>query len=114
MSAFECESGSNGAAWRPRYSCQRTSGRLSAMALVSCWMATAVGQQPPVISLQPASQSVSVGAIASLRAIAVGTAPLRYEWRLGETVLVGETNATLSITNVQVSQAGGYQLHVTN
>ncbi len=43
-----------------------------------------------------------------------GTAPLVYQWTLNTTNISGATNATLVLTNVQLSQAGTYAVTVNN
>ena len=46
--------------------------------------------------------------------IAAGCAPLGYQCQLASTNLPGATNATLTLTNVALAQAGSYQVVVTN
>jgi hypothetical protein len=43
-----------------------------------------------------------------------GTPPLSYQWSFGGSALDGATNATLTLTNVQFSQAGDYSVVITN
>src|SRR6185369_8397213 len=44
-----------------------------------------------------------------------GTAPLSYQWYFNtNTLLTDATNAALTLTNVQFSDAGGYSVIVTN
>jgi hypothetical protein len=45
---------------------------------------------------------------------ASGSAPLSYQWQFNGTNLDGATAETLSLTNVQSDQAGGYNAVVTN
>src|SRR5206468_3651291 len=45
---------------------------------------------------------------------ASGDAPLSYQWYLGSVALGQGTNATLTFTNAQASQAGGYSVVVAN
>jgi sugar lactone lactonase YvrE len=80
---------------------------------VSVYQNLAPFSGPPVITLQPASQAVSVGGTASLSVAASGGG-LGYEWSFNETNLSGATNASLVLTNFQLSQAGDYQVVVTN
>ena len=69
----------------------------------------------PVITVQPVSQSVAVGQTAVFSVTAVGTQPLRYQWYFNtNTPLAWGTNATLTITNVQLSHAGKYSVTVSN
>jgi hypothetical protein len=49
-----------------------------------------------------------------LSVTATGTAPLAYQWSFGATWLVGETNSELPIGNADFTNAGNYQVTVTN
>ena len=69
---------------------------------------------PPVITSQPANQTVCVGGTASFSVTATGTPPLNYQWNFNGTNLAGATDATLTLTNVQLSQVGCYAVLVTN
>ena len=69
---------------------------------------------PPVITTPPQSQTVIQGQNASFWVVASGTAPLSYQWNINGTPLVGATNASLALTNVQATDAGGYTVVVTN
>ncbi len=70
-----------------------------------------VGSQ---IMVQPTDQEVPVGAAANFSVVASGTAPLSYQWLFNDTNLDGAVAATLSLTNVQLEQAGSYSVVVTN
>src|SRR6185503_13892802 len=51
----------------------------------------------------------------SFTAAASGTAPLHYQWYYNiNTELFGKTNSTLTLSNVQTNQSGGYFVVVTN
>ena len=69
---------------------------------------------PPAITQQPVSQTVFAGNTALFTAAASGTAPLAYQWEVNGTNVSGATNATLTLANVQMAQAGNYALLVTN
>ena len=69
---------------------------------------------PPSISSQPTNQTLLAGQTASFNVTASGTAPLSYQWRFGTTNIANATNATLTLTNVQLSLAGNYSVLVTN
>ncbi|MEI8288547.1 MAG: FG-GAP-like repeat-containing protein [Verrucomicrobiota bacterium] len=69
---------------------------------------------PPQIISQPANQSVQIGGTANFTTSAGGSSPLSYQWIFNGTNLAGATNATLTLTNVQSSQAGNYAVSVTN
>ncbi len=91
---------------------------LSATEVAAIYAAGAAGKcqdsMPPVITLQPASLEASVGSDATIRAGANGAAPLAYQWQLDGTNLPEETNATLVLSNVTATQAGGYSVFVAN
>ncbi|MFZ0828064.1 MAG: immunoglobulin domain-containing protein [Verrucomicrobiia bacterium] len=77
--------------------------------------------QPPVITTQPASQTVGVGTSVNLSASGTGTFPFYLQWqRYGVDVvnggnISGATNsATLTISSAQLTNAGAYWLIVTN
>ncbi len=73
-----------------------------------------------VLTQQPMSQTVGLGSIVNFSVTAVGMAPLSYRWQLDGTDLVngahisGATNSTLTITNAQPGDDGGYSVIVTN
>src|SRR6185369_14061839 len=69
---------------------------------------------PPAITLQPRSQSVSLGANVTFRVTATGTPPLSFQWRWNETPVDGATLSTLALTNVTLSRAGAYDAIVSN
>jgi hypothetical protein len=68
----------------------------------------------PVITSQPTNETVAVGGTASFTVVAGGTLPLSYEWNFNGTNISGATNSTLTLTNVQSTQAGNYTVLVTN
>ena len=76
--------------------------------------------QLPMIVTQPASQQILLGGSATFTAGAVGQAPLGYQWYFDGAALTdggrisGSTTTNLSIANVQSTDAGSYQLFVSN
>jgi hypothetical protein len=68
----------------------------------------------PTINSQPASASVNVGGNASFSVSATGTPAPTYQWRKDGADLTGQTNATLSLSNVQSTNAGNYTVVVSN
>ena len=70
---------------------------------------------PPSIITQPSNQTAVAGANVSLTVQATGSAPLNYQWYLGQTnSLAGTDTATLSLTNVQPANAGSYSVVLAN
>ena len=72
--------------------------------------------QPPVFVTQPtpATLTSGVGQSATFQALASGSGTLTYQWRKNGTPLDGKTSPTLTLTNLQTSDAGNYTVAVTN
>ena len=70
--------------------------------------------QPPVVTTQPTNLSLNIGQTATFTVVATGTAPLTYQWQKYSTVIPGATSATLTLTNVQMSDIGSYGVKITN
>lgn len=68
----------------------------------------------PTIVAQPPSVFVRPGSATNLTVVAVGDAPLRYQWFFQGAPLSNATNATLSLVNVQAAQEGLYLVEVAN
>ncbi len=68
----------------------------------------------PSIIKEPTNQAVNVGGTASFVVVATGTSPLSYQWSVNSTNIANATNAMLTLANVQLNQAGGYSVVVTN
>lgn len=74
----------------------------------------AVVAYPPVIVLQPVSQTVPEGQGFTLTVGAEGTAPLSYQWRLNGVDLPGATSSTYSVVAATASDGGSYSVRVSN
>ena len=92
--------------------CQDNSGTSNEGARVAFYVVTLT--HAPSITNQPASQVVTVGSNVTFTVGALGNPPLRYAWRLNGTPLSNKTNATLTIPNVQLTNAGDYSVVVTD
>ena len=68
----------------------------------------------PVITTQPQPAALSAGATANFTVTAAGAAPLAYQWLKDGVEVVGATNASFSITSVQVANVGYYAVRVSN
>lgn len=72
------------------------------------------------ITGQPLSRFVQLGSNTSFTVTAIGQAPLSYQWYFNgapladDARLTGSATATLNISDVQVSDGGGYRVAVTN
>ena len=64
---------------------------------------------PPVLGqTNMPDQTVAVGSMVTFSPPASGVVPFTYQWTLNGTNLPGQTNASLTISNVQSSDAGSY------
>jgi hypothetical protein len=68
----------------------------------------------PIITIQPISKAVSLGATASFSVAVTDTNPITFQWSRNFSALPGATNKVLTITNAQFAQEGNYQALVAN
>ena len=68
----------------------------------------------PGIIQQPISQRVPIGNNASFSVTAAGAPTITYQWQHDLTNLVGATNFTLTLSNVQMTNAGSYTVVAAN
>lgn len=77
--------------------------------------ASPAGPTGPTWLSQPVSLTVTQGQAAVFSAGADGTAPLTYQWYFNtNTLLSGPGGATLTLNNVQGTNAGSYSVRVSN
>jgi uncharacterized repeat protein (TIGR03803 family) len=69
---------------------------------------------PPAIFAQLTNQSVSGDATVDFVIAATGSQPLSYQWLFDGTIIAGATNFSLVLNNVQSSNAGSYEVVVSN
>ncbi|VGO16683.1 Bacillopeptidase F [Pontiella desulfatans] len=70
---------------------------------------------PPTILDNPDDQYVALGSNMTSSVVAVGTAPLDYQWLFnGTNILVGATNISLFVTTAQTNDSGFYSVVVSN
>jgi subtilase family serine protease len=71
---------------------------------------------PPVIIMQPANQTAVAGTTVQFTVAALGSKPFFYQWSFNGTnnPIVGATNATLTLSDVQLTNAGIYAVVITN
>ncbi|PWU14633.1 MAG: hypothetical protein C5B50_16995 [Verrucomicrobia bacterium] len=74
---------------------------------------TVVGQQV-TITAQPQSQTVNQTSNVTFTVAASGAAPISYQWLFNSNNIAGATNVSLTMTNVQLTNAGSYSVLVTN
>ena len=68
----------------------------------------------PVLTVQPASQSVLVGNPATFSVAVQGLAATTYQWRKNTTAIAGATASSYPLTSAVVTDAGRYTVIVTN
>ena len=68
----------------------------------------------PSISTQPKSFSGLAGTNFSLTVAATGSPPLGYQWQLGGSNIPEATDHTLTVNDLQTTNAGSYQVVITN
>lgn len=75
-----------------------------------------LAQTPPSVITEPTPeyQSLSLGATVTFRVRVSRDPPLSLQWRQDGRVLEGKTSAILNLVNVQVTDAGDYDVVVTN
>ena len=69
---------------------------------------------PPIITPQPANQTVVAGFNVTFSVGVAGTAPFAFQWTSNNVAVSGATNATFTLTNVSLSASGVYSVLVTN
>lgn len=65
----------------------------------------------PIITIQPFSRTVNIGANVNFSVAANGT-PLTYQWKFNGTNISGATATDLSLTNIQPTNVGSYTVTV--
>jgi len=103
--------------WKSQSSATGGAWIFDTLRFASTWAeATPASTAPPSIINDLTNQAVSLGQIVTFSVDAGGTLPLTYEWyyNTNQTLLSVGTNASLTLTNVQPSDAGGYSVIVTN
>ena len=91
---------------------------LSSSEIQSIYNADTAGKcrptSPPFLVFQPRDQSIFARQSVTFDPLAGGTQPLSYQWIFNGLLVPGATNLSLTLTNVQSSQAGNYTLAVIN
>src|SRR5262249_28662493 len=73
-----------------------------------------VNLAPPVITMQPRSQTILVGESVTVTVAAGGSPPLTYQWRKNGADIAGATALSFTIASLQFSDAGVYTVVVSN
>ncbi len=85
--------------------------------LLLCWLClvmNSVAALPPIITTQPASQTVPVGGDATFAVGVSGGSTLSYQWYFQASRIPGATSSSYTRTNAQLTHAGAYYVGVTN
>ena len=90
--------------------------RWSALAALAAWIGTGSlrAADPPNITQGPTKATRFEGENQTFTVVATGTAPLSYQWQKGGSNLTGQTNSSLVLLNLKLSDAGLYAAVVTN
>jgi len=105
------------AAWGANFDGQASvpAGLSAVTAIAAGWYhSAAVGKAPPSVTLQPQSVLVNLSSNATFSVAVVGTSPFSYQWRFNSADILGATNATYDINNVETTDAGIYSALVAN
>ena len=89
---------------------------LTAAEVASIYAASVNGKCPipPNIVVQPQGQIVGIGGSVTFSVTADGSPPLIYQWSDNGTNIANATNASLTLTNVQITNDGTYAVIVSN
>jgi hypothetical protein len=71
-------------------------------------------QIPVFLTQQPQSLTTNVGATVTFAGAAGGDSPITFQWQFNGATISGATDASLVLTNAQMTNAGSYALMVTN
>jgi sugar lactone lactonase YvrE len=74
----------------------------------------AAADAAPTITVQPAPQSVALGASVTFTVQASGVPTPSYQWQFNGANVGGATNPSLTVANVQATSLGGYAVVVSN
>jgi len=79
------------------------------------WLITTYAPTAPFIVAHPQNQTVAPGNSVTFTAVAAGSAPLAYQWYFNTNApIANATNTTLTLANIQATNAGTYSVTVTN
>jgi len=68
----------------------------------------------PIINVQPQSQASYVGGSVTFSVVTVSALPATNQWFEGNTPLAGQTGTSLTLNNLQVTNAGNYRVVIGN
>ena len=100
-----------------RWQFSRTSGNATVMAIDNLAISSLVwasNSAAPVIQQQPASLVTEDGGAVTFSVLASGNPPPSFQWRFNGSNLSGATNSSLVLDPVSLSNAGSYDVVLTN
>jgi GH25 family lysozyme M1 (1,4-beta-N-acetylmuramidase) len=68
----------------------------------------------PAITIQPVSITAMPGTNVSFSVTATGSGTIHYQWQFSQTNIAGATASSYAINNVQLTNAGGYSVVLTD
>jgi hypothetical protein len=68
----------------------------------------------PIITTQPTNLTIGPNENVTFAVLAVGTAPITYQWKKDGAAIPGATSAFYTITKAQLAHAGSYTVTLTN
>lgn len=86
----------------------------NALGYVNSAVAILTVQEPPAITLQPASQTVNAGTSAVFTVTATGSNPLAYQWIKNQLAIAGATQSSVVLSPASLGDSGNYSVWVTN
>jgi len=79
------------------------------------WLKTAYSSTAPFIVAQPQNVTNAPGQSATFSVVVGGTGPVTYQWYFNtNTPVANATNSTLTLNNLQATNAGAYYIAATN
>ncbi len=75
---------------------------------------SSAGASVPIINVQPQSQQSFVGGSVTFSVVTVSALPATNQWYEGATPLAGQTGASLTLNNLQLTNAGSYSVVIGN
>jgi len=76
--------------------------------------ALTIQSSAPLIQTNPVSATIFSGETNTFSVVAIGSAPLLYQWYFNSNVVLGATNSTFTINGAQPANSGTYRVTVTN
>jgi hypothetical protein len=75
---------------------------------------TGIGLNKLIIGTQPVGGTNYIGYTRTLLVVASGPPPLSYQWYKGASPMANQTNTSLVLSNLKLSDAANYYVHITD